>query len=789
MPVSRFQIQPPAPEPVPGDSLIKQVEGVINTLADNIYEQDIRIDAVEQTANAALATANDALDTAQSAMDTANDAAAAAQTAQQTADTAIADAAAARNTANQALNQAATAETLALADVNDITFTVDSSVNAVVANVTQGNGNRSTRNIPPASAPSFDPDPNYLGSYADAAALNALPIVTVENPDYLGLYANETAINAITNMVAGNFADCAYTGTEWTYNGTAWADSANPIGTTSHTVTGNYGPTPSAGNFADNLDTQTEWNFTTVWADSGNPIGTTPHGTNTPGNDGMMPRGAFAQIEQNTADVQTALDKADTAIQDISGKQDKLKASNGTSDLSGATPMYSKVEVDALVGSSSGSGTIGVFAYARTATATAFPTDASVHTGAKAFDSQINTAYTYNGTAWVAAGTITPVEGNRIDILRWLDGTSATGVGMLGLDGYAIYDAGAWVFYCDATGGTVAFGSTIKTNIDGSKDVADVATANPITPDTNPFAANQSIEFATWEQQVVGKVNALFNADGSNVKTTGNQTVAGTKTFTTSPVVPSKTAAATNTGTAIATEAQVALKANLSSPAFTDVPTAPTAATAIQSGQLATTSFVQAVAASGYGTCATAAATVAKVVTLSGFLVSPGRIGAVRFTYANTAANPTLNINSNGAKPIFYQGTRVTGAGMLGAGIHIFIYNGSQWDLLNPVASASATKLPNMTDLVDVTMTLVTTGNSDTSGYFYTMPEDGWFGIHATGDGASVEVNGKLNHPVTGSTRPPGSGDDFIGYFPARKDDVLRYTEGVVRVSFFVPLA
>lgn len=46
-------------------------------------------------------------------------------------------------------------------------------------------------------------------------------------------------------------------------------------------------------------------------------------------------------------------------------------------------------------------------------------------------------------------------------------------------------------------------------------------------------------------------------ADNNVVKLSWNQTVNGTKTFWTSPVVPSKTATATNTGTAIATEAQV----------------------------------------------------------------------------------------------------------------------------------------------------------------------------------------------------------------------------------------
>ena len=46
-------------------------------------------------------------------------------------------------------------------------------------------------------------------------------------------------------------------------------------------------------------------------------------------------------------------------------------------------------------------------------------------------------------------------------------------------------------------------------------------------------------------------------ADTSVVKLTWNQTINGEKTFWTSPVVPSKTADATNTWTAIATEAQV----------------------------------------------------------------------------------------------------------------------------------------------------------------------------------------------------------------------------------------
>lgn len=63
-----------------------------------------------------------------------------------------------------------------------------------------------------------------------------------------------------------------------------------------------------------------------------------------------------------------------------------------------------------------------------------------------------------------------------------------------------------------------------------------------------------------------------------------------------------------------------------------------------------------------YGNCATAAATVAKVVTVSGFdELLAGVTVHVRFAYTNTAANPTLNVSSTGAKPIFRYGTTTPG--------------------------------------------------------------------------------------------------------------------------------
>lgn len=58
-----------------------------------------------------------------------------------------------------------------------------------------------------------------------------------------------------------------------------------------------------------------------------------------------------------------------------------------------------------------------------------------------------------------------------------------------------------------------------------------------------------------------------------------------------------------------------------------------------------------------YGYCETAADTVAKTVTINNFTLVTGRTIFVKFKYANTASNPTLNVNSTGAIPLYRYGT------------------------------------------------------------------------------------------------------------------------------------
>lgn len=92
----------------------------------------------------------------------------------------------------------------------------------------------------------------------------------------------------------------------------------------------------------------------------------------------------------------------------------------------------------------------------------------------------------------------------------------------------------------------------------------------------------------------------------------------------------------------------------------------------------------------GYATCSTAASTVAKTASLSSYALTTGGIVSVKFTY-DVPAGATLNINSKGAKAIYYRGSAIT-AGIIKAGdtatfiystnYHLISVDKSQYDFL-----------------------------------------------------------------------------------------------------------
>ena len=86
-----------------------------------------------------------------------------------------------------------------------------------------------------------------------------------------------------------------------------------------------------------------------------------------------------------------------------------------------------------------------------------------------------------------------------------------------------------------------------------------------------------------------------------------------------------------------------------------------------------------------YATCDTAAGTAAKVATLSSGSVTlaSGVSVSVKFTYANTASSPTLNVNGTGAKTIRLNGAALTSSAHYWVvdAVVTFVYDGTYWNI------------------------------------------------------------------------------------------------------------
>lgn len=113
-------------------------------------------------------------------------------------------------------------------------------------------------------------------------------------------------------------------------------------------------------------------------------------------------------------------------------------------------------------------------------------------------------------------------------------------------------------------------------------------------------------------------------------------------------------------------------------------------------GQVKKGSTTHLVGSTLYGTCSTAAGTVAKVGTLANFdQLITGVTVHLKFTNSNTAANPTLNINGTGAKPIVRYGTTAVGntatTSWYAGSIVSLTYDGTSWVLNDYKQDANTT--------------------------------------------------------------------------------------------------
>ena len=155
-----------------------------------------------------------------------------------------------------------------------------------------------------------------------------------------------------------------------------------------------------------------------------------------------------------------------------------------------------------------------------------------------------------------------------------------------------------------------------------------------------------------------GAVTGLAE-DSAVVHNTGDETVAGIKTFSSFLITPSS---------APTTDYQVANKKYVDDTA----------------GSAATGIFL--------GTSSTASATAAKEVAITGFTLVTGKIVKITFTNKNTADVPTLNVEGTGAKAIYDEGgvaASSTSPAYFPAGAVIeFYYDGTNWVYINRVVTS-----------------------------------------------------------------------------------------------------
>lgn len=90
-----------------------------------------------------------------------------------------------------------------------------------------------------------------------------------------------------------------------------------------------------------------------------------------------------------------------------------------------------------------------------------------------------------------------------------------------------------------------------------------------------------------------------------------------------------------------------------------------------------------AIAGCGIGECTTAATTQAKVVSISNFILLKNGFIAVLFKAGISVTGSTLNVNSQGAKPIYIGGQPVQPGDVRAGQTAIMAYDGTKWNIVS----------------------------------------------------------------------------------------------------------
>lgn len=163
-----------------------------------------------------------------------------------------------------------------------------------------------------------------------------------------------------------------------------------------------------------------------------------------------------------------------------------------------------------------------------------------------------------------------------------------------------------------------------------------------------------------------------------------------------------------------------------------------------------------------YGTCSVAPDTVAKTVTVTGFVLETGARVTVKFSYSNTAQNPTLNVYNGsaytGAKAIKYRGTSSVSDSSnyyrwQAGDIIDFIYDGTNWVMVGwqtyAYYAASATSASTASSATSATYLRYSTTNLLTAADTSTVTSAATIRPSSNGGSSLGSSNYKWNYVYT----------------------------------------
>lgn len=187
-----------------------------------------------------------------------------------------------------------------------------------------------------------------------------------------------------------------------------------------------------------------------------------------------------------------------------------------------------------------------------------------------------------------------------------------------------------------------------------------------------------------------------------------------------------------------------------------------------------------------YGVCSTAADTAAKTVDCAGFTLITGAEITVKFTNTNSAAQPTLNVNNQGAKAIYYRGDIIPPSYLAEKRVYTFRYDGKNYELVGDINTDTNTDTKVTNELKTTTKAYVTGTTSSTATHTGTQIFDTGVYLDTTaGRLTATSFKGALvgNADTATQATKDGAGNVITSTY-VKNGDVTYYTESDIEAAW-----